>query len=234
MRHPGVVVAAVVACLLTSSHAESRSRPRSRALARPRAVTPSTIRTWPRPEVLELALRAYRCGDAAGQFDRPVLALIDYSLPSTQRRLWVIDVVTERILFHELVAHGVGSGENFAVEFSNLPRSRQSSVGLFRTEDVYRGRHGYSLRLTGLEPGINDRAMERAIVMHAADYVSPRVAAVHGQLGRSWGCPALERRVHRAVIDKVRGGGALFVYYPDAHWLRDSAFLRCETRSATR
>jgi hypothetical protein len=233
MRSAGAVVATLVACLVVS-HAWARPAPRKRALGGPRPVTPSTIRTWPRPEVLELALRAYHCGEAAGQFDRPVLALIDYSLPSTQRRLWVIDVVTNRILFHELVAHGVGSGENLAVEFSNLPRSRQSSVGLFRTEDAYRGRHGYSLRLTGLEPGINDRAMERAIVVHAADYVSPRIIATHGQLGRSWGCPALERRVHRAVIDKIRGGGALFAYYPDAGWLRDSAFLRCETRSATR
>jgi hypothetical protein len=84
------------------------------------------------------------------------------------------------------------------------------------------------LRLSGLEPGTNDLAMERAIVMHAADYVSPRVVAAFGQLGRSWGCPALDRRVHRAVIDRIRGGGALFVYYPDARWLRASPFLRCD------
>jgi len=124
-------------------------------------------------EVLDLALRAYGCGCATGVFESPVLTVIDYSLPSTERRLWVIDVPAHRVLFHELVAHGEGSGGNLAVAFSNRPRSRQTSLGVFRTEDVFQGRHGEALRLTGLEPGVNDRARERAIVMHGADYVSP-------------------------------------------------------------
>jgi hypothetical protein len=187
---------------------------------------------WPRPEVLDLALRAYRCGRATGVVERPVLAVIDYSLPSTERRLWVIDVPAHRVLFHELVAHGQASGDNLAVAFSNQPRSRCSSLGLFRTEDAYQGRHGVALRLEGLEPGVNDRAMERAIVMHGAAYVSPRVAAAHGRLGRSWGCPALDRAVHRRVIDSLKGGGALFAYYPDARWLGASRFLRCDGQLA--
>src|SRR5262249_50677205 len=107
---------------------------------------------WPRPEVLDLAMRAYRCGRAEGQVDSSLLTVIDYSLPSTEKRLWVIDLAKRRVLFHELVAHGQNSGEEYAVEFSNRPQSRQSSLGLFRTDDVYDGRHGASLRLIGLEP----------------------------------------------------------------------------------
>jgi len=182
----------------------------------------------PRPDVLAAARRAYDCGRAAGLFDSPLLTVIDYSLPSTERRLWVLDLDRDRVLFHELVAHGEGSGENLAVAFSNRPDSRQSSLGLFRTGDVYVGRHGESLHLTGLEPGVNDRATERAIVIHGADYVSTSAVATLGRLGRSWGCPALSRGVHRQIIERIKGGTALFAYYPDARWLRESRFLRCE------
>ena len=131
--------------------------------------------SWPRREVLDLALQAYRCGRNLGDIDRPLLTVIDYSLPSTTRRLWVIDVAHSRVLFNELVAHGERSGEDSPVAFSNRLGSRQSSLGLFRTDDVFTGEHGLSLRLSGLEPGINDRARERRIVMHGADYVSDGV-----------------------------------------------------------
>ncbi len=198
------------------------------AHATPRDAVPG----WPRAEVLDLALRAWRCGVSAGAFDASLLTIIDYTLPSSERRLWVIDAVARRVLFHELVAHGVGSGEIFAHAFSNRPGSRQSSLGLFRTEDVYRGEHGLGLRLTGLEPGVNDRAMERAIVVHGAPYVSAAVVAARGQLGRSWGCPALERGVDRRVIARIAGGTALFAYYPDARWLRTSPFLHCDATDA--
>src|SRR5207245_1968189 len=113
------------------------------------------------------------------------------------------------------------------------PGSRRSSLGLCRTEDVYVGEHGESLRLSGLEPGINDRAMERAIVMHGAPYVSRAVIAARGELGRSWGCPALEPGVERRVIERIKGGTALFAYYPNSHWLGTSRFLRCEERAGT-
>jgi len=139
----------------------------------------------------------------------------------------VFDVPTRRVLFHELVAHGEGSGENQAVSFSNRPGSRQSSLGLMRTEDTYVGSQGYSLRLTGLEPGVNDRARERHIVMHGADYVSPQTAASLGRLGRSWGCPALPRATSRRVIDRIKGGSVVFAYYPDRAWLQGSRFLTC-------
>jgi hypothetical protein len=184
------------------------------------------------PDVFALARDAYDCGKARGYFDKPILTVIDYSLPSTQRRLWVLDLESEDVLFHELVAHGRGSGENFAVLFSNLEGSKQSSLGLFRTGETYDGKHGYSLRLSGLEPGVNDLAEERAIVIHGADYATPAFAERHGRLGRSWGCPALDPSVHRRVIDTIKDGTALFVYYPDDEWLGESSFLdgQCGTR----
>jgi hypothetical protein len=188
---------------------------------------------WPRPEVFELARKAYECALSAHLVGGDLLTIIDYTLPSTARRLWVIDVSARRVLFNELVAHGSGSGETYATAFSNEPGSRQSSLGLFRTEDTYRGEHGESLRLSGLEPGINDRAMERAIVMHGAPYVSRALIATRGELGRSWGCPALARGVERRVIRRIKGGTALFAYYPDRHWLGASSFLRCDGRTGT-
>ena len=240
MRVRGGEVAGLVVilslCLASPADAARRTKPRvqgARKHARPTAPL-ARAEVWPRPEVLEIALQAHRCGSVAGLFEDSLLTVIDYSLPSTERRLWVIDLAHHRILFHELVAHGEGSGEMFAVAFSNEPRSRQSSLGLFRTEDVYLGQHGESLRLEGLEPGVNDRAMERAIVMHAAAYVSPRVVTTYGRLGRSWGCPALDRTVSRQVIDRIKGGTALFAYYPDPQWLRESKFLRCGAQVASR
>jgi hypothetical protein len=187
---------------------------------------------WPRREVLDLAIQAFRCGRSRGYIDRPLLTVIDYSLPSTERRLWVIDLARKRILFNEMVAHGENSGENYAVAFSNRPGSRQSSLGLFRTDDTYEGEHGLSLRLTGLEPGVNDLARERRIVMHGAAYVSDAFVAERGRIGRSWGCPALPDAVHARVIDTIRDGSAVFAYYPDPDWLQSSRFLHCEARVA--
>ncbi len=177
---------------------------------------------------LDLALRAVACGRARGELETPVLTLIDYARPSWERRLWVIDLGAGAVRFHELVAHGRESGLRLARTFSNLPGSRQSSLGLFRTGETYVGRHGYSLRLVGLEPGINDLAYERGIVVHGADYATPRFAAEHGRLGRSWGCPALDPAVSREVIDTIRGGSAVFAYYPEAQWLASSPYLRCD------
>jgi L,D-transpeptidase catalytic domain len=182
---------------------------------------------------LAYALRAFACGQTRGEFAEPILTLVDYSLPSTEERLWVLDLAEGAVRFHALVSHGRESGLRQAVAFSNVPGSKQSSLGLFRTDETYFGRHGYSLRLVGLEPGVNDLAYERNIVVHGADYATPTFASKHGRLGRSWGCPALDPALHRDVIDTIRGGSALFAYYPDARWLASSAFLRCETAPAT-
>lgn len=176
--------------------------------------------------VLDLALGAVSCAIKSGAVaDASTLTVIDYSRPSTEKRLWVFDLHSRTLLYEELVAHGRGSGENLATQFSNLPDSHQSSLGLFRTEDTYVGRNGYSLRLRGLDEGFNDRAYERAIVMHGAPYVDEDIARTNGRLGRSWGCPALRDGVARTVIDRVKGTGLVFAYYPDPAWLRSSKFL---------
>lgn len=186
----------------------------------------------PREAVLRLSLDAYRCGRERGHFDSPFLAVIDYTLPSTRPRMWVIDVRTREIVFEELVAHGRNSGGDMATSFSNVVGSKQSSLGVFRADETYIGRHGYSLRLTGLEPGLNDRARERAIVIHGADYVGSHFVEGHGRLGRSWGCPAVRPAVSRPLIDRLKNGGAVFGYYPDAKWLETSSFLNCSARLA--
>jgi L,D-transpeptidase catalytic domain len=177
-------------------------------------------------KVFDLAVAAASCAVRAGLADAPrTLTIIDYSKPSTSERLWVLDYSTRQVLYRELVAHGQGSGANFATSFSNQPETHQSSLGLFLTTDTYTGKNGYSLRLDGLEPGFNDRARERAIVMHGAPYVDTELAKAQGRLGRSWGCPALREAVARQIIDRVKGGGLLFVYYPDMDWLTRSRLL---------
>ena len=183
------------------------------------------------PRVLALALEARNC--AAAQFGTapsPRLAVIDYSLPSTTPRLWVFDLEQQSLLFHEYVAHGQGTGENLAHSFSNQESSHASSLGLFRTGETYQGHNGYSLRMEGLEPGTNDAAMERAIVMHGAAYVNPAMARQQGRLGRSWGCPALRPEVAPAVIDSLKNGQMIFAYYPDSNWLAHSPFIDCKNR----
>lgn len=176
-------------------------------------------------EVLRSALLATSCAQENSLARRDILTVIDYSRPSTERRLWVFDLEKRTVLFHELVAHGVNTGENLATKFSNIEGSRQSSLGLFLTDQTYVGRNGYSLKLHGLELGINDLALERTIVMHGAWYVSEAFHQEHGRLGRSWGCPALERQVAKALIDTIKDGSLLFVYYPEDGWLSSSYFL---------
>lgn len=176
------------------------------------------------PQVLSLAANALACADP----DAERLAVIDYSRPSSEPRLWVFDLPRNELLFEELVSHGRGSGDAMATTFSNIPESYQSSLGLFRTMNTYYGRNGYSLRLEGLENGINDLAYQRAIVIHGADYVSDAFIEQTGRLGRSHGCPAVSRDVTYPLIDSIKEEQYLFVYYPDQEWLESSAFLACD------
>jgi hypothetical protein len=176
--------------------------------------------------IFEMALGAASCAVRSGAIPGlATLTVIDYSRPSTEKRLWVFDLKTRALLYEELVAHGKGSGDNKATSFSNDAESHQSSLGLFRTEDTYMGKNGYSLRLRGLDPGFNDRAFDRAIVMHGAPYVSDDFARTQGRLGRSWGCPALREGIAHEVIDTVKGHGLVFAYYPDPAWLAASKYL---------
>lgn len=180
-----------------------------------------------RSSVLKLALSAAACAIRSGDVSAPrTLTIIDYSLPSVAKRLWVLDLTRHQLLYEELVAHGQGSGGNLPTMFSNEPETHRSSLGLFRTDETYIGKNGYSLRLDGLDRGFNDRARERAIVMHGAPYVNAEFASRQGRLGRSWGCPALRQGVAREIIDRVKGNGLLFAYYPDERWLEQSRFLQ--------
>jgi hypothetical protein len=177
-------------------------------------------------DVFGLALGAASCAVRSGDVPNPAtLTVIDYSKPSTAKRLWVFDLLARELLYQELVAHGQGSGDNLATTFSNEENTHRSSLGLFATEGTYSGKNGYSLRLNGLEPGFNDHALERAIVIHGAPYVSEAFAEAQGRLGRSWGCPALREGIAREVIDHVKNGNLLFVYYPDEKWLKSSKYL---------
>jgi hypothetical protein len=169
-----------------------------------------------RPQVLEAALRAHRRAIASRLTFSPLLTVIDYSLPSRARRLWVLDLATERVLFREYVAHGRNSGDDLARRFSDRAGSQQSSLGLFLTGQVYQGKHGLSLRLRGLDPRLNGHAEARAIVIHGADYVNERTIAALGRLGRSQGCVALDRAVAGRIIQLIRDGTALYAYHPSA------------------
>jgi hypothetical protein len=187
------------------------------------------------PTVFDMALSAAACAERAGAVSRPhTLTVIDYSRPSTEKRLWVFDLQRQVLLFEELVSHGQGSGENMATRFSNTEGSHQSSLGLFITAESYEGQNGYSLRLDGLEPEFNDRARERAIVMHGAPYVSDAFIEASGRLGRSWGCPAVRSEQARHIIDTVKGGGLVFAYANDDAWLKRSGYLGACAAATTR
>lgn len=179
------------------------------------------------PKVLGLAINAIDCATTHGIIPGNKLTIIDYSLASTQPRLWVFDLTNGRLLFNELVAHGKNSGKNYAKRFSNRTGSLQSSLGLFQTKDTYTGSNGYSLRMEGLDKGFNDNSMERAIVMHGAPYVNTKHAKKFGHLGRSWGCPAINNGIAKKVIDTIKSEQFVFSYYPDNHWLHTSSLLNC-------
>jgi hypothetical protein len=165
------------------------------------------------PQILATALDAVSSARDRGiSAKSDLLTVIDYSLPSTEPRLWVLDLARGKVLFHELVAHGAGSGEKFATRFSNVNDSRATSLGLFLTGETYEGGNGYSLKLKGLDGGVNDRAEARHIVMHGAWYVSTDHARQYGMLGRSWGCPALPLQDAKSVIDTIKGGSFVFAY----------------------
>ncbi|HSS76625.1 MAG TPA: murein L,D-transpeptidase catalytic domain family protein [Thermoanaerobaculia bacterium] len=185
------------------------------------------------PRVLAMALDAVssaRDRGISGKGD--LLTVIDYSLPSTEPRLWVLDLARGKVLFHELVAHGAGSGEKIATRFSNVNESRATSLGLFLTGETYDGGKGYSLKLKGLDDGINDRAEARHIVMHGAWYVSADHARQYGMLGRSWGCPALPQADAKPVIDTIKGGSFVFAYSAAAQPVLRASLASGSTRSA--
>jgi hypothetical protein len=172
----------------------------------------------PSRDVFSSAMRGYLKMQEADRISSRTVSIIDFTLPSTQKRFWVIDLATGNILYHTLVAHGKNSGELYAERFSNKHDSYQSSLGFYVTGNTYIGKHGLSLKLHGMEPGINDRAEARSIVIHSANYVDEAYAKKTGRLGRSWGCPAIPVDNHKEIVTLLAGGTCLFIYYPDKHY----------------
>jgi hypothetical protein len=220
LRRPIIGAALLVASLLVPSVGNAASAEFTRADFDSSAI--GSIET----DVFDLALGAASCAVRAGDVEAPAtLTVIDYSKPSSEKRLWVFDLKSRELIYEELVAHGQGSGANMATQFSNEDESHRTSLGLFKTDTTYVGKNGYSLRLDGLDRGINDRARDRAIVMHGAPYVSQEFVKANGRLGRSWGCPAISDAVAKKMIDRVKGGGLVFAYYPDSGLMKTSKYL---------
>ena len=173
--------------------------------------------------VFERAIAGY---NRMGSFDKNILTVIDFTKPSTEKRLFVIDLKLKKVLFISYVAHGRNSGEKYATSFSNQEGSFKSSLGFYQTENTYYGKNGYSLVLDGLERGINDKAKERAIVMHGATYADPSTIRSCGRLGRSLGCPALPLAVSKKIIDTIKGGTLLYIHGDDKTYASRSTFIK--------
>ena len=155
---------------------------------------------------------------------KEILTIIDFNRSANEKRLWVIDLKNKKVLFHTLTAHGRNSGAERAQFFSNTRNSNQSSLGFYITGNTYIGKHGTSLKLHGVEPGINDNAEARAIVMHGAEYVSEAHIKKYGRLGRSFGCPAVPVELHEELIDALANKTCLFIYYSDPIYLAQTTF----------
>ena len=181
------------------------------------------------PLVITEAVSAMKCAQNKGVGKNASrIAIIDYTIPSKQRRLWVVDLKAQKLLFEEFVAHGQGSGDDIPKAFSDRDGSHQTSLGLFLTDVTYQGGNGYSLKLQGLSKGFNESAMRRLIVMHGARYVNPLAALAMGRLGRSWGCPAVRTEVAKPMIDLLKQGQFIYAHGPGPEKLS-----RCGTENLT-
>lgn len=176
--------------------------------------------------ILRLSLIAYQKAEKGGiAIKQQLLTVIDYSKPSTTKRLWVFDLKNNKTIFNTWVSHGRNSGGIVPTSFSNNVGSLKSSIGVFLTDQPYYGGKGYSLRIKGLEHGINDKAYQRNVVFHGASYINADTIRKYGQAGRSWGCPAVSTSLVRPLINTIKDKSLLFVYYPDKNWLNHSRFL---------
>ena len=177
-------------------------------------------------KAFQLAVKGWLKLKAKGHLTKDVISICDFTQSSNKKRLYVIDLAAGTLLFNTLVAHGKNTGDEFARYFSNNPSSLQSSLGFYVTKEAYTGSHGLGLKLMGIEPGFNDRAEERAIVMHGANYVCNEFIDQYGRLGKSWGCPAVPFGEHEQIINAIKDGSCLFIYFPDKAYLAASKLLR--------
>ncbi|QBQ43018.1 murein L,D-transpeptidase catalytic domain family protein [Sphingobacterium psychroaquaticum] len=179
-------------------------------------------------EAFEQALQGY---NTLHPRNRDILSIIDFTLPSTKKRMVVLDMNQHKVLYHTVVAHGRNSGENYAVSFSNKHGSYQSSLGFYTTDNTYQGGNGYSLVLNGLEKGINDQAKARAVVIHGADYVSQSMIKNTGRLGRSYGCPALPRELNKPIINTIKNGTLLYIYAKNDAYLAQTKIVNKQPKT---
>jgi len=177
-------------------------------------------------DAFQYAVKGYeQLRDQGKLTNQKVLTIIDFTKPSYEKRLFILDVVNYKLLFNTYVAHGRNTGTEYANKFSNTPESFQSSLGFYITTGTYNGKNGFSLQLNGVERGINHLAEERAIVMHGAPYVSEGYIKSRGYIGRSHGCPALPEKLNKPIIEKIKNGSCLFIYSNDKNYLNRSKIL---------
>ncbi|WP_130735343.1 murein L,D-transpeptidase catalytic domain family protein [Flavobacterium sp. J27] len=179
----------------------------------------------PKYESFSKAFEGYNELKNQGIIEKDYLTIVDFSLSSNEERMWVINMTTKEVVLRSLVAHGRNSGELFATEFSNKSESYQSSLGFYTTGETYVGKHGLSLRLDGLEYGINDNARDRAVVIHGADYVSGKFVKENGRLGRSQGCPAVPNEISKELIELIKDKSCLFIYHPSRNYIVKSKLV---------
>ena len=176
--------------------------------------------------VFNYALRGYLKIKEKGQLNKDsILVVIDYSLSSKKKRLWIINLKARKVEFNEYVAHGKNSGGEYARYFSNTYRSRKSSLGFMVTGEIYNGKHKLSLKLNGLEYGFNTNVFGRGVVIHGASYVNARYAEDDQSMGRSFGCPAVCKSVNEPIVRYIEGGTCVFAYYPNSHYLKKSKYI---------
>jgi hypothetical protein len=178
-------------------------------------------------QAFQYAIKGYNYLLSTGKLsNEQTLTIVDFSLPSSAKRLFVIDLENRKILYNTYVAHGRNSGKEYANSFSNAPESNKSSLGFYITKGTYNGAHGFSLKLEGEEKGINDNALSRAIVMHSADYVNKNLIRTQGYIGRSLGCPAIPKDVYKPIIQTIKDGSCLFIYGNNTTYSYKSTVLR--------
>ena len=185
-------------------------------------------------QVFDYAMLGFKNMKQSGKLSNDgIISIIDFSKPSTKKRLFIIDLKKVKVIFNTYVAHGINSGKEFANEFSNLAKSNKSSLGFYTTANTYSGKHGYSLHLHGEEEGINDNAYNRDIVVHAAEYVNEQMIKYKGYIGRSLGCPAIPLRSHVPIINKIKNGTCLFIFGDNAGYLSHSKLINRNSTLAT-
>lgn len=177
-------------------------------------------------EAFEYGIKGFEFLLAKGKLHNDqIISIVDFSKASSKKRLFVIDLKNSKVLFNTYVSHGRNSGRELAQEFSNDAESFKSSLGFYVTGGTYDGKHGFSMRLMGEEPGFNDNALSRAIVMHSAEYINESVVQAQGFIGRSLGCPALSPTIYKPVIEKIKNGTCLFLYSPNKNYLTHSKII---------